>query len=251
MRARRRAIATIIAVTAVCAASCSSNNGVAVKDRTKVTSDTKPETTATGDITPDTTVVPTTDVPSDDSGSADPIAWGTCTDELAEDPVLECATLAVPLNYDTPDGVTLDLALVRVPATGDRQGAVLFNPGGPGGSGFDFIALSGSVIQSELGLTKFDIIGFDPRGVDRSGGIKCVDDAFQDAHLYLDDTPDTPEEQALLDEADQGFIDGLNPSWSGSVPATMIFDGRGNLRFFREGDIDYAALTAAIDVVLD
>lgn len=50
---------------------------------------------------------------------------------------------------------------------------------------------------------------------------------------------------------DQAFIDGLNPSWSGSLPATMIFDGRGNLRFFREGDIDYAALTAAIDVVLD
>jgi len=217
MRARRRAIATIIAVTAVCAASCSSNNGVAVKDRTKVTSDTKPETTATGDITPDTTVVPTTDVPSDDSGSADPIAWGTCTDELAEDPVLECATLAVPLNYDTPDGVNLDLALVRVPATGDRQGAVLFNPGGPGGSGFDFIALSGSVIQSELGLTKFDIIGFDPRGVDRSGGIKCVDDAFQDAHLYLDDTPDTPEEQTLLDEADQGFIDGCKANYGDTL----------------------------------
>ncbi len=50
---------------------------------------------------------------------------------------------------------------------------------------------------------------------------------------------------------DQAFIDGLNPSWSGSIPATMIFDAQGNLRFFREGDIDYAALTAAIDVVLD
>ena len=86
---------------------------------------------------------------------------------------------------------------------------MLFNPGGPGGSGFDPIAVSGSVHPERArASTDFDIVGFDPRGVDRSDGIKCVDDAFQDAHLYLDDTPDTPEEQALLDEADQGFIDG-------------------------------------------
>ena len=216
MRARRRAAVTIIAAVAVLGAGCSNNGGVAVKERTAVTASTAPRTTGTGDTTPDT-VIPTNDVPSNDSVSAGTIEWGACTDKLAEDPVLECATLAVPLDYDTPDGDTLDLALVRVPATGDRQGAVLFNPGGPGGSGFEPIAVSGSVIQSELGLTQFDIIGFDPRGVDRSGGIKCVDDAFQDAHLYLDDTPDTPEEQALLDEADQGFLDGCKANYGDTL----------------------------------
>ena len=216
MRARRRAAVTIIAAVAVLGAGCSNNGGVAVKERTAVTASTAPRTTGTGDTTPDT-VIPTNDVPSNDSVSAGTIEWGACTDKLAEDPVLECATLAVPLDYDTPDGDTLDLALVRVPATGDRQGAVLFNPGGPGGSGFEPIAVSGSVIQSELGLTQFDIIGFDPRGVDRSGGIKCVDDAFQDAHLYLDDTPDTPEEQALLDEADQGFLDGCKATYGDTL----------------------------------
>ena len=212
MRARRRATITIIAATAVLAASCSDNGGVAVKSRTSVTAGTASETTTPGDPTPDTT-----DVPDTDPVVAGTIDWGQCTDELADDPVLECATLAVPLDYNAPEGDALDLALVRVPATGDRQGAVLFNPGGPGGSGFDPIAVSGSVIQSELGLAAFDIVGFDPRGVDRSGGIKCVDDAFQDAHLYLDDTPDTPEEQALLDEADQGFIDGCKANYGDTL----------------------------------
>ncbi len=210
MRARRRTTVIIIAAVAFLAAGCS-DNGVAVKDRTTVTADA-PGSTSTGDTTPDTTDVATTD-----PASADTIEWGKCTDKLAEDPELECATLAVPLDYDTPNGDMLDLALVRVPATGDRQGAVLFNPGGPGGSGFDPIAVSGTVIQSELGLTNFDLVGFDPRGVDRSGGIKCVDDAFQDAHLYLDDTPDTPAEQALLDEADQGFIDGCTANYGDTL----------------------------------
>lgn len=213
MRAGHRATVTIITAVAVLAAGCSNNNsGVAVKDRTTVTADTASETTTPGDTTPDTT-----DVASTDPVAASTIEWGACTDEIADDPVLECATLAVPLDYDAPLGDTLDLALVRVPATDDRQGAVLFNPGGPGGSGFDPIAVSGSVIQSELGLTQFDIVGFDPRGVDRSGGIKCVDDAFQDAHLYLDDTPDTPEEQALLDEGDQGFIDGCKAKYGDTL----------------------------------
>ena len=212
MRARRRALVTIIAAVAVLAAGCSSESGVAVKDRTTVTANAAVDTTATDNPSPDTTDVPTTEPLS--TGT---IEWGVCTDELAEDPELQCATLTVPLDYDAPDGDTLDLALVRVPATDDRQGAVLFNPGGPGGSGFDPIAVSGSVIQLELGLTQFDIVGFDPRGVDRSGGIKCVDDAFQDAHLYLDDTPDTPEEQALLDEADQGFIDGCKANYGDTL----------------------------------
>ena len=215
MRARRRALATIIAAVAVLAAGCSNSTGVSVKDRTSVPADTAVDTTASDNTSPDTP--DTTGAPTTDPVPKGTIEWGACTDELAEDPVLQCATLRVPLDYDAPNGETLDIALVRVPATDDRHGAVLFNPGGPGGSGFDPIAVSGSVIQLELGLTKFDIVGFDPRGVDRSGGIKCVDDAFQDAHLYLDDTPDTPEEQALLDEADQGFIDGCKANYGDTL----------------------------------
>lgn len=134
-----------------------------------------------------------------------PVEWVDCTDEAASDPALDCATVTVPLDYSKPSGPTIDLALVRVAATGDRQGAVLFNPGGPGGSGFDYIANGGTTVSGTLGLEGFDLIGFDPRGVDRSGGLRCQTDAEIDTYQFLDDTPDTPEEQALIDESDTAF----------------------------------------------
>ncbi len=145
------------------------------------------------------------------------IDWRRCDDPSAEDPSLECATLPVPLDYDDPTGNSIDVALIRVPAAGDRRGAVLFNPGGPGGSGFDYVAAGGMTYAAALGTESFDFVGFDPRGVDRSGGIRCVTDEFRDRHLYVDDTPDTPEEQALKDEADTGFVDGCKQKYGDTL----------------------------------
>ncbi len=159
---------------------------------TDVTAVTQP-TEAVEPTTPATEPTPST------------LIWESCDDEMAQDPALECATLEVPLDYETSGGETIGIALVRYPAIGERIGAVLFNPGGPGGSGFDYIAQAGSAISSFMGLDSFDIIGFDPRGVDRSGGLRCQTDAELDAEMFLDDTPDTPEEQALLDATATSF----------------------------------------------
>src|SRR5690606_2038837 len=77
--------------------------------------------------------------------------WTDCPDD--DQPLVgevECATLEVPLDYDDPDGKTIELALVRVPAKSDREGAVLTNPGGPGGSGVDFVVNAGSTIQQQM-----------------------------------------------------------------------------------------------------
>ncbi|HEY4610486.1 MAG TPA: alpha/beta fold hydrolase [Ilumatobacteraceae bacterium] len=161
--------------------------------------------------------------PSDTStGSSQPVAtskldWGPCDDLNAQDPALQCAKLKVPLDYDDPSGDSVDLALIKVPAQGDRTGAVLFNPGGPGASGFDFVAFGGAGMSSTLGLDSLDLIGFDPRGVDRSGGIRCVSDEFEDQHVYADDTPDTPEEQALKEEATSGFIRGCTTKYGDTL----------------------------------
>lgn len=165
-----------------------------------------------------------TNGPSDTTGPTDTtvetqggLDWGPCHDPNAEDPKLQCTTLTVPLDYDNPTGAGIDMALIMYPATDDRTGAVLFNPGGPGGSGFDSIAFSGAAIASGLGLGSLDLIGFDPRGVDRSGGIRCVSDEFTDQHLYVDDTPDTPEEQALKDESSSGFIEGCKQKYGDTL----------------------------------
>ncbi len=146
------------------------------------------------------------------------LEWQACDDpEVDAEDGLECATLTVPLDYDQPTGATIDLALIRYPASESRQGAILFNPGGPGASGFDYVAQGGSYYVSSLGLEAFDFVGFDPRGVDRSGGVKCQSDAEIDKYMYGDTSPDTPAEEAFFDEADQAFVDGCEAKYGDTL----------------------------------
>jgi len=130
----------------------------------------------------------------------DTIEWSTC-DEYPEEENLECGTLAVPLNYADAEGETIDISLVRIPASSKKsKGVVLSNPGGPGSSGVDFVhGLSAEMVEN-IGLEDFDIVGFDPRGVGRSGALSCLSGQKNDAFVYLDYTPDDDREQALYDE---------------------------------------------------
>ena len=196
-----------LVVTALILAGCSSSSGVKSDQASQAS--TGKTTTPTSEATETTVGSSETTAPSGstvpDGPAAASIEWDTCDDPEATDEALQCATLTVPIDYTQPDGETIDLALVRVPAVSDREGAVLFNPGGPGASGFDPIAQSGVFIRDTLGLENFDLIGFDPRGVQRSNGIRCQTDDVVDKYLYLDGTPDTAEEQALFDEQDGAF----------------------------------------------
>ncbi len=138
------------------------------------------------------TIVAPTDV--------DPVEWESC-DEFPGDDTVECGTVTVPLDYRNPDEQTIDIALLRYPAqSGKAKGVLLVNDGGPGSSGVDFAYYSGPDMIDSLGLEDFDIVGFDPRGVDRSGGLKCQTDDETDRFMYLDYTPDDDDEQALYDE---------------------------------------------------
>ena len=94
-------------------------------------------------------------------------------------------TVTVPLDWDDPTGDTIELAVARHNATGDSMGSMLMNPGGPGGSGYDFVADSAAYVVTEDVLASYDIIGFDPRGVGLSTGIECyTDSADKDELLY-------------------------------------------------------------------
>jgi pimeloyl-ACP methyl ester carboxylesterase len=131
--------------------------------------------------------------------------WGACEGGTTEG--FECATIAVPLDYEDPDGATIDLALIRLPARPAlREGAILLNPGGPGGSGYEFAEAAAEAIDFDMGLeSRFDIIGFDPRGVERSGGIDCIDDRALEDLYYSDDTPDDPVDVAATIARMSGF----------------------------------------------
>jgi pimeloyl-ACP methyl ester carboxylesterase len=83
---------------------------------------------------------------------------------------LRCASLKVPLNYARPDGRQLTLALSEVPATaspGRRLGALLVNPGGPGGSGLGLASYVASRLNPAV-AARYDIVGFDTRGTGSS-----------------------------------------------------------------------------------
>ena len=89
----------------------------------------------------------------------------------------ECATATAPLDWENPgEGDDIELALVRHPATGQAQGSLFINPGGPGASGFDFVRDSVDFAVSTDLQREFDIVGWDPRGVGRSSAVTCYTD---------------------------------------------------------------------------
>lgn len=116
--------------------------------------------------TPAATAPPTAAVPQLD--------WTSCGDDPAL-AAFQCATATVPTDHDEPDGATTTLALTRLPATdpANRIGSLFTNPGGPGGSGVDFVQAAGEFAWTPEVRARFDVIGFDPRGVGASDPTTC------------------------------------------------------------------------------
>ena len=174
-------------VVATTAASCS----VTFEDRNATTT----ASTTTTDPPSTTAAVP----PERESASGfpddwvpPPLDWAPCS----FDETIDCATLPVPVDWAAPGGPTIDLALGRIAATGDRVGSLVTNPGGPGGSGLEYLA--GLPLTAETGR-RFDTVSWDPRGVGRSRVVDC--DAGVDEFQSLDSGPDDPAEQAALEQA--------------------------------------------------
>jgi pimeloyl-ACP methyl ester carboxylesterase len=118
------------------------------------------------------------------------LAWSAC----AVGGGWECATLPVPLDYTDPTGPSIDLALTKLPATDPawRIGALVVNCGGPGCPTVAILHQLGMVLFPDETRARFDLVGFDPRGVGESGQIDCRPD--YDAYFAIDPSPDNDAE---------------------------------------------------------
>ena len=106
--------------------------------------------------------------------------WRSCAGVLGQEGVRDCTMLSVPVDYAKPGGRHISLALDMIPATAPKsqqQGILLVNPGGPGGSG---LSLAVEVAQglSPAVAARYDIVGFDPRGVGSSVPALSCDPGF-------------------------------------------------------------------------
>ena len=157
-------------------------------------STTRQNPTTTDDVEPPPSTTTTIALPA-----PVPIEWKPCGDGV------QCGTVSVPIDYLEHAKGTLDLAVVRRPArdAGRRVGTLVVNPGGPGASGISRVR-RGFRISDEV-AARFDIVGFDPRGVGESTPVTCG--ASVPAFRAVDLAPDSPEEEAQLAAAASAVAD--------------------------------------------
>jgi pimeloyl-ACP methyl ester carboxylesterase len=140
---------------------------------------------------------------------AAPIEWTDCDEEIQplvadrpgsdRDLAFECGRTEVPISYEEPEGATLPLSLVRARIAGqsDPIGSLMVNPGGPGASGV-YAAIGLALTLPENVLKRFDLVGFDPRGVSSSTPVECIPAELKDRSIASEPRPTTAED---LDEA--------------------------------------------------
>jgi pimeloyl-ACP methyl ester carboxylesterase len=143
----------------------------------------------------------------DSAAAPSKVQWSKCHAALGP---FECGTVQVPLDYDQQNWATISIALVRLPATDPQRriGSLFLNPGGPGGSGVDFTLFAGPFLYTDEVRARFDLVGFDPRGTNRSTALRCFGTPKQwDPYFTPFAFPSTPEEEQVWIAADHYLDD--------------------------------------------
>lgn len=132
------------------------------------------------------------------------VNWKGCGEDL------KCATIKVPIDYSKPASGSINLSLNYLASTGTADlGWLLENPGGPGGSGIDFVASASAQVASPAVRKRYNVVGFDPRGVKRSAPIKCLSPQATDEFLYgtTPGAPGSATEMSAQRKAMKKYID--------------------------------------------
>ncbi|MFC7304988.1 alpha/beta hydrolase [Streptomyces monticola] len=206
IRIRSAAVAaTLLAVTAV--AGCSSGSGGA-KDGQDGPGRQDGRPAAGGDLSAQKLDWAKCEAPSvaQGGGQAPGSGW-------------ECATMKAPLDHAEPKGDTIDVALIRKRATDPdkRIGSLLYNFGGPGGSGVFTLPLAAKD-YTKLN-SRYDLVSFDPRGVGDSATVDCVDDKAMDKLTSADEgIPDSAAEERKLLEENKKYVAGCEKNSGKLLP---------------------------------
>ncbi len=155
------------------------------------------------------------------------LSWSGCGQGF------ECARLAVPLDYDDPGGEQIKISVIRLPATGERIGSILVNPGGPGASGVDYARSADAVLSAKV-RARFDVVGFDPRGVGQSSAVRCLTGPQLDTFVGLDAPPDDAGEIRELEEGARTFAEGCEDKSAKLLPHVGTADAARDMDVLRE-----------------
>ena len=138
----------------------------------------------------------------------------------------------MPLDYSKPDGPTIQVAVAEHPAEdpSGELGPLIINPGGPGGSGIDDLPDELSVLTPAL-LDDFDIVSFDPRGVDRSAPVTCGESGGTSVPqgLLPDPVPQTASAQQAVLANDEAYAQACEKASGDLLPNVGTVDAAEDL----------------------
>ncbi|MFE1249832.1 alpha/beta hydrolase [Streptomyces sp. NPDC058735] len=140
------------------------------------------------------------------------IDWQDCPADWNLAKPIQCGYVTVPLDYAKPYGKQIKLAVDRIGNTGtkdERQGALIYNPGGPGGSGLRFPArVTGKSPVWANAAKAYDFVGFDPRGVGKSAPISCADPQEFVKAPKMDPVPDSEADKRAQRKLAREYAEG-------------------------------------------
>jgi pimeloyl-ACP methyl ester carboxylesterase len=160
------------------------------------------------------------------------VEWGPCQpgggggNALPIPASAQCGEIAVPIDYAQPEGAQATLALIRFPATGEKIGSLIINPGGPGESGIEAAASLLEGLAPDV-RQRFDLVGFDPRGVGASTpAVWCNSDADNDkmrADPMVDYSPEGVERiEGLTKEFVQRCVDKMGNDFLANIGTASV-----------------------------
>ncbi len=170
-----------------------------------------------------------------------PPVWGGCEQFVGDTsniPTAQCGTVSVPIDYANPQGAQAQLAVIRIPASDERIGALMVNPGGPGASAVDTVAGMGAGLEGTDIRRRFDLVAFDPRGVGHSTPqLRCRTDAEFDAYRREPNADYSPAGVAHIEALNRQFVQSCSERVGNAFLASV-----GTVSAARDMDVVRAAL---------